>query len=476
MSKKTLNSENLTALGAERLAELLIEVSTGSAEIKRRLRLEISHNLGSAELAREVRKRLTTLRKSRSYVGWRRRKALIRDLNTQAEMILEKIASDDPTEAFDLLWQFIDLAPSIYERVDDSRGEVGDIFRSALSRFQDIAPRAALNTHTLATRVWEACLNNDYGQFDGLIGLLAVPLGDEGFAQLKTLVQSHLDTPDEAETDDHAALLFLRDLRGTNDACRSDHKRRLVQRCLQEIATAQGDTAGYIAQYSDRDLRVPGIAAEVAQLMLSQGDANAALDLLAAADLDIQEHLHEAWDTAYIDCLLALGRLDEAQDHRWACFCETLDVTRLKEHLKQLPDFDDIEAEDQAKAIAMQASRLETGLTFFLEWPDLGCAAELVKARTDELDGAAYHILTPLAEALREKHPLAAVLLWRAMIDCSLQEGRSTRYAYAADHLKDCATADGEIDDYGQNLSHHSYMQMLRAGHDRKSSFWKKLH
>ena len=52
MSKKTLNSENLAALGTERLAELLIEVSTGSAEIKRRLRLEISHSLGSAELAR----------------------------------------------------------------------------------------------------------------------------------------------------------------------------------------------------------------------------------------------------------------------------------------------------------------------------------------------------------------------------------------------------------------------------------------
>ena len=52
MSKKTLNSENLAALGAERLAELLIEVSTASAEIKRRLRLEISHSLGSAELAR----------------------------------------------------------------------------------------------------------------------------------------------------------------------------------------------------------------------------------------------------------------------------------------------------------------------------------------------------------------------------------------------------------------------------------------
>ncbi len=46
MSKKTLNEANLEALGEARLAHLLIEVSTGSAEIKRRLRLELAHNLG----------------------------------------------------------------------------------------------------------------------------------------------------------------------------------------------------------------------------------------------------------------------------------------------------------------------------------------------------------------------------------------------------------------------------------------------
>jgi len=37
--KKTLNAKNLEALGAERLAELLIEISAGSAAAKRRLRL-----------------------------------------------------------------------------------------------------------------------------------------------------------------------------------------------------------------------------------------------------------------------------------------------------------------------------------------------------------------------------------------------------------------------------------------------------
>lgn len=41
-SKKTLNAKNLEALGAQRLAELLIEISTGDAAAKRRLRLELA--------------------------------------------------------------------------------------------------------------------------------------------------------------------------------------------------------------------------------------------------------------------------------------------------------------------------------------------------------------------------------------------------------------------------------------------------
>ena len=41
-SKKTLNAENLEALGAARLAQLLVEVSQGNAAIKRRLRLELA--------------------------------------------------------------------------------------------------------------------------------------------------------------------------------------------------------------------------------------------------------------------------------------------------------------------------------------------------------------------------------------------------------------------------------------------------
>ena len=60
-SKRTLNARNLEALGAERLAELLMEISTGRSAARRLLRLELAGAEGTAELAGEVRRRLATI-------------------------------------------------------------------------------------------------------------------------------------------------------------------------------------------------------------------------------------------------------------------------------------------------------------------------------------------------------------------------------------------------------------------------------
>ena len=475
MSKKTLNKDNLTALGAERLADLLLEVSTGSAEIKRRIRLELSHNLGAIELGRDVRKRLVALRKSTSFVGWRKRKSLIKDLNTQLDMITDKIAPDEATEAFELLWEFIELAPSVYERVDDSRGDVGDIFRSAALKLEDIAPRAVLDPMALATRVWDAVLDNGYGEFDGIIGRLAPTLGEDGLQHLKTLVDTYGAMPADHASEDHEALQFLRNLRSDSGNYANDQKNRLVKMCLQQIAEARGDTDAYIAQFSARELARPAIAAEVAQLLLAQGQADDALALLRDVDLTGRPFCHAEWDAAYITCLIALGHISEAQSHRWARFGETLDADLLRDYLKLLPDFEDIEAEDSAKVIALEFDDLHGALGFFLEWPDLTSAARLIERRAQDLDGDLYQLLTPAAEALRDKHPLAAVLLWRAMIDHALIDGRASRYGYAADHLMDCAAADSEISDYGSFAPHLSFLAHLHARHDRKTSFWQRV-
>jgi hypothetical protein len=474
MSKKTLNKTNLEALGADRLAALLIEVSTGSADIKRRLRFELSHNLGVSELAHEVRKRLVSLRKATSYVGWRKRKALIKDLDTQATMIVDKIATDNPTIAFDLLWQFIEIAPSIYERVDDSNGDVGDVFRSACARFADIAPAAQLDPEALADKVWTAIQDSGYGVWDGIIALLAPALGASGLARLTANVEVYAAAPIAETTTDHDAIVFLHQLRGGADYA-AERKARFVKSCLQDIAEAAGDTAAYIAQFSDSDLQRKDTSAEVALLLLVDNRAQDALDLLLAADQTENIFGQPAWDDAYIATLITLGRMDDAQAHRWACFCATLRTQHLRDYLLLLPDFDDIEAEETAKAHVLAYPNVTTALTFCLEWPDLLTAAQLIKTRADELNGDHYGLLAPGAEALRVRHPLAAVLLWRAMINYTLAQGRSTRYGHAADHLSDCAALDADIADYGAFPTHAHYLQTLQTLHERKTSFWAKL-
>jgi hypothetical protein len=72
--KKTLNAKNLEALGAERLAELLMEISGGNAVVKRRLRLELAGAQNPAALARAIRKRLAAMARSRTFVDWRNRR------------------------------------------------------------------------------------------------------------------------------------------------------------------------------------------------------------------------------------------------------------------------------------------------------------------------------------------------------------------------------------------------------------------
>ena len=103
-SKSTLNAKNLEALGAERLAQLLIEISTGDAAAKRKLRLALAGAEGPREAAREIAKRLTSIARARTFVNWQNRKPLVKDLRTQRSAIMEQISPHDPGEALAALF------------------------------------------------------------------------------------------------------------------------------------------------------------------------------------------------------------------------------------------------------------------------------------------------------------------------------------------------------------------------------------
>jgi hypothetical protein len=245
-----------------------------------------------------------------------------------------------------------------------------------------------------------------------------------------------------------------------------------VRLALQEIADAQGDVDAYIAQYEEPVRKAPKIAAEIARRLLAAGRADEAWQTIEAAEHRRGGWPDFEWEDTRIDVLEALGRADVAQAARWSCFERSLSARHLREHLKRLPGFDDFEAEQRALDHAEKYNTLLHAISFLISWPSLDRAARMLIARAKELDGDHYELLTPAADALAAKYPLAATLLLRAMIDFSLTKSRASRYGHAARHLRDRAGLAAAIQDYVSFETHDTYVSRLRQEHSKKAAFW----
>lgn len=475
-SKKTLNAENLEALGAQRLAELLMDIAEGDAATKRRLRLALTAQRAPETMAAEVRKRLTQIARARSFADWRKVRDLAADLEAQRRAIVDQVAKSDAAEALELMWRFMDLAEAVHERCDDSNGMIGDVFRDACRDLGPLTQAAKPDPVALADRVFTALDENGYGQYDLLIETLSPSLGAKGLDHLKGRFIELSKMPVERPPSEKRKVIGW----GTGgplyeDEIKARSRESTIRLALREIADAQGDVDAFIDQYDEKTRKVPRIAAEMARRLLAANRAEEALQTIEAAEHRRSGWPDFDWEDARIDVLEALGRGDEAQAARWSCFERALSAEHLRAYLKRLADFDDVEAEERALDYAEHYNSVRQALSFLVSWPALDRAARLVTGRVAELDGDHYEILAPAADALAAKHPLAATLALRAMIAFTLTKARSSRYRHAARHFMECESLAATIKEFGAFETHAAYAARLKAEHGRKSGFWSLI-
>jgi hypothetical protein len=440
--KRTLNAKNLQTLGAAALAELLIEVSAGNALIQRRLRLALAAAGGAEGAAQEVRKRLSSIARSTTFIDSAKRKALLADLEAQQQAITGPIATADPALAVELQVRLLELGEGVLDRSSDSTGAVIGLFQRGVDTLATLAAAAASKPQELVEHAAELLQENGYGQFERLIPALAPALGEAGLLQLEE------------------ALLE----RGGVD-----------RYTMEQLVRGRGDLDGYLELFEPSQLTWPDTAAEVAGHLLRGGRAEQALAVLDRAAKASQIMEAEAWHATRIAVLEALGRSEEAQQHRWQVFRHTLSIPVLREYLQRLDDFADVEAEEQALAVVEQHPLPLAALQFLVFWPSLPRAARYVIEHCHHWDGDAYEIYEPAAERLSADHPVAASLLLRAMAVFALSMGRSKRYRYAAEHLRQCEQLEARIDDWQGFESHNSFMGRLREAFAQKWSFWQQL-
>jgi hypothetical protein len=450
-SKKTLTTANLAALGAERLADLLIDVAEGHAQIKRRLRLELAGEIGAEDLAAELAKRLDAIADSRARIHWRKHKEFVRELDMQRALIAGRLAELDVTLALPMILRFLGLAEGVSHRTADAKGEIEAVFDAAVNDVAAIAATALSDPRALGDQLLNLLLHGQAGLGPRVLKNALPALGAAGVALLRAQVETTMASQKRVSG--------------------------ALKAAIQVLADAQGDVDGYIAQFTDSQAVLPPIGAQIARRLAAAGrldEAVAALDrstpgsftqlvgaVLGRPTLPGPGALD--WEDAYIEVLEARGQGDLAQDMRWTSFERGLSVERLRDHLKRLPDFDDVEAEDRALAHAEDFHDVHAALDFLIRWPAWDRAARLVLRRSGDLDGDRPELLEPAARAIEGRHPLAATLLLRAMIMDTARYARTARYKDAQRQLLEAASLAPAIADWGGHEEAEAFAARVAA-------------
>lgn len=437
-SRKAVNAANLAALGAERLADLLMEAADADPALKRRVRMELAGEAGADHLALEIGKRLTAIEGRRSKIHWRKYKAFVRDLEVQRAMIAGPLAELDPRMALETLWRFLRLAEGIFRRTDDGRGEIAGVFEAAVADAGALTARAKADPAHVAEQVVGLIEDNDE-VLEGLAGAVIPALEPAGVEALRvrlTAAWTGRSRPPPA-----------------------------LRRAIQHVADAQGDVEGFIATIPAAEARLAPAGAEIARRLLAAGRVEDALAALAkSAPLTTGRTLLpgvQDWEEVYLAALEADGQGELAQEMRWAAFEKRLAADRLRAFLKRLADFDDVEAEDRAMAYAQGFAGFSEALRFFVEWPAASQAATLVLARGEEIEAGKVALLEAAAAMLAGRHPLAATLVLRAMIADTLRWARAALYGDAERQLGEVIALAEQIEDWRGFEDHLAFIRRM---------------
>ncbi|MEM8818857.1 MAG: DUF6880 family protein [Pseudomonadota bacterium] len=468
MARKTeITAANLVKLGAEKLARLVLEETERNAGLRRRVSAALAGQAGPLAVAKVVDRRLAGLERAKSFIEWEKARAFRDDLQSLIDVIEAELIEPAPALATDRLLRFVATHEAVFDRVDDSHGDVQDVYHQAIEMIGKAA--AGLDTAELSL----------------LPDKIMASLGETTHGYLTDIAENvAIHLPKTVLQDWDADLIARIETRTAEDGARGTERwyysmTSQWRDVRQTLAEARGDLDLLIALETEKPARLREPIA-LAKTLLEAGRPEDALTWIRQDDNTAMRPMANPRQLVLeAEILRHLDRRSEATDLLWKGFTATLSAELLRAHLRGLPDFEDIEAEDCAMRIARNHSNRMAALMFFMEWPRLDQAAALVAAHEDRWDGSDWHVLPEMADTLRQDHPVAATILYRKLLDSILARARSKAYGHAARYLATlgaiASAAETDPDRPPALSSHATYLDGLKTQHARKSGFWARV-
>ncbi|OAN79157.1 hypothetical protein A8B82_08465 [Sulfitobacter sp. EhC04] len=466
--KPALSTDKLKDLGTDKLAQLVLDEAERNAGFRRQVKAALAGKSGPEAIAKLIDRRLSGLARAKSFIEWDKARAFADDLRSLTDTITAELAPAAPALAMDRLLRLIATHEQVFERVDDSSGRVQDVYYQAIHATGDLARSLPVpEADALPEKIMTALGESTHGYLADVAEAVAPHLPQDSLARW------------DGDLKDAIAERQAEEAARKSDGWFYSMTSQWA-RMRQILASARGDLDLLIALELKKKPHIQDTLVIGAQL-LEAGRSAEALEWVRKPGRrsfgETDDGLSPERVSLEARILDATGDRSAAQALRWRCFEARLSADILREYLKQLPDFEDIEAEDRAHAFALEQSDPDVALQFFLDWPRLDLAAKLIETHPHRWDGGEWHILPKIASLLEHDHPLAATILYRALLDNILDRAGSKAYGHGAKYLGKLGLLAGEADPIrpGGMVDHAAYLAKLKKTHPRKSGFWARV-
>jgi hypothetical protein len=460
MEKKLLKN-NLKTLGADFLAERLIQLSMHDHALAQELEFIVLKN-DPQELAKKITQQINSLKRSARFIPWNETLEFTNGLYQISRSIENDLLPNSSTLAIECIEKFFSIDKNIYERVDDSHGEVG-LFYGSLSRLWGDAWLAYTdrNPSILAEKIYYLLKNNGYASKDHIIMHSANALDEAGLAVLEKLINEN-----------------------ENLFCKYS-----LSWIYEAIADASGDTDKYIQVVKKYSVINENTVCDIAARLIKKQRTEEAIDWLLHQPHDVslkdKPNQFNPEKVSYskrfgllIDAYETQSMTKEAQTLRWLLFEKTLSKQHYDALIKHQPSQEIEATKKRAYQFACEKFNgcLDTLLEFLSEIQVYNKLDSIIQEKNDDIGESNYYLYRPLSKTLASAgYFVSASLLRRKLIHGILNKAQSKHYKYAVSDLNIARRFSKEITDWGNFETHAQYIEELKTLHKRKSAFWSKV-